>query len=247
MGTGTQRVVDYLQQEIPDLSMLRLDMDSTTKAGSHAEILRAFQAGKADALVGTQMVAKGFDFPRVTLSAVLHIDGIINLPDFQGSERAMQLILQTAGRAGRGELPGEVLVQTFFPENPVLKLAETGDYMAFFQNELALRQALSYPPIVQSARILVSGPKEEESRERLEEIASHCRLSLSAEEVNAITWLGPAKAPIERIRNRWRHHLVLLASSRALLARCLRMAKDLSAGWGEEPRLILDMDPRAYM
>ena len=247
MGTGTQRVVDYLQKEIPDLSLLRLDMDSTAKAGSHTAILKAFQEGEADVLVGTQMVAKGFDFPKVTLSAVLHIDGIMNLPDFQGSERAFQLIVQTAGRAGRDTLPGEVLVQTFNPDNPILQMAGLYDTMAFFHSELALRRLMAYPPLRKCARIIVTAPKEEAAETGLAEIASYCRLQLDPAEAEAITWLGPAKAPVEKINNRWRCHLILLADTWAPLARCLRLARAKSAAWGTWPRLILDMEPKSFM
>ncbi len=247
MGTGTQRVVDYLTKEIPELAVLRLDMDSTGRAGSHMEILKAFQEGKADVLVGTQMVAKGFDFPKVTLSAVLHIDGIINLPDYQSSERAFQLILQTAGRAGRGQRPGEVMVQTFYPENPVFKLVEDHDYMGFYRNEIALRQVLDYPPLKKIARILVTGLQEEKVRERLEEILARCRQSLPAGEAEAITWLGPAKAPLEKIKDRWRWHLILLAPNWAPLAHCLGCVKELAAAWPEEPRIILDMESKSLL
>ena len=247
MGTGTQRVMEYLSGEIPSLSLLRLDMDSTARAGSHNAILKAFQEGQADVLVGTQMVAKGFDFPKVTLSAVLHIDGILNLPDYQGSERAMQLILQTAGRAGRGDVPGEVMIQTFYPENPVLKVAATYDYMAFYRHELALRRLLDYPPWKKSARILATGYQDEEVKEKLEDLAAFCRQSLKPGEAGSILWLGPVKAPVERIRDRWRWHLILLADSWAPLAHCLDFARNRGAMWGDEPRLVLDMEPKSLM
>ena len=247
MGTGTQRVIDYLKKEIPSLSLLRLDMDSTAKAGSHNAILKAFQEGTADVLVGTQMVAKGFDFPKVTLSAVLHIDGIMNLPDFQGSERAFQLIVQTAGRAGRDRLPGEVMVQTFNPDNPVLRRAGAYDMASFFQNELELRRLMAYPPLRKCARIIVTGPKDETVAAGLEELVSYCRLHMEAKETEAVTWLGPAKAPVEKINNRWRWHLILLADSWAPLAHCLRLARAKSLSWGTWPRLILDMEPKSFM
>jgi len=247
MGTGTQRVMDYLSKEAPALSLLRLDIDSTARAGSHTEILKAFQEGKADVLVGTQMVAKGFDFPNVTLSAVLHIDGIINLPDYQGGERAIQLILQTAGRSGRGELPGEVMIQTFYPDNPILKLAESYDYLAFYQKELTLRKLLDYPPIKKCARILVTGFHEEEAKARLNEITEYCRERLSDEDEKTIIWMGPAKALLERINNRWRYHLLLLSDRLAPLARCLRLIKEKTEAWGDEPRIILDMEPKSLM
>jgi primosomal protein N' (replication factor Y) len=247
MGTGTQRVVDYLEKEAPELSLLRLDVDSTGKAGSHNEILKAFQEGTADVLVGTQMVAKGFDFPKVTLSAVLHIDGVINLPDYQGSERAIQLILQTAGRAGRGEIPGQVMVQTFYPDHPVLKIAGTYDYMGFYRNESMLRKALDYPPHKKCARILVTGFDDIETGEKLEEVAAYCRQGLTKEEAGLVAWLGPVKAPVEKIKNRWRRHLILLSDHWSLLARCLASARDKGAEWGDEPRLILDMEPKSFL
>lgn len=247
MGTGTQRVMDYLEREIPELALLRLDLDSTARAGSHTEILKAFQEGKADALVGTQMVAKGFDFPKVTLSAVLHIDGVINLPDYQSGERAVQLILQTAGRAGRGEIAGQVMIQTFYPENPLLKFAGAYDYMGFYRNEIALRQALDYPPLKKSARILVTGGDDEEVKEKLEEITAHCRENLTEEERKSVIWIGPAIAPVEKIKDRRRRHLILLSDRHSLLSRCLNLAKSKSASWGDEPRVILDMGPRSLL
>jgi primosomal protein N' (replication factor Y) len=193
------------------------------------------------------MVAKGFDFPDVTLSAVLHIDGVINLPDYQGSERAVQLILQTAGRAGRGDLPGEVIVQTFYPDNPVFKFTGAYDYAGFIGNELALRRALDYPPLKKSARILATGPDDKEVEDKLEDIADYCRASLPESEVKKIIWLGPAKAPVEKIKNRWRRHLILLADSWAPLAHCLNLAKSRSAAWRDEPRIILDMEPKSLL
>ncbi len=249
MGTGTQRVVDCLAKEIPDLRILRLDMDSTVKAGSHNEILMAFQRGAADVLVGTQMVAKGFDFPRVTLSAVIHIDGILNLPDFQSAERATQLITQTAGRSGRGDAPGEVMVQTFYPDNPILKIAGSYDYMAFYHNEIALRSALRYPPVMKCARILMSGPDEALVSDAINDLARGCQAALPDDAVNSITWLGPARAPVEKIKNRWRWHLILFAESWAPLAACLRVVRDYSAGAGlaKGLRVILDMEPKSFL
>ena len=247
MGSGTQRVTDCLTKEIPDLRILRLDMDATVKAGSHNEILKAFQEGKADVLVGTQMVAKGFDFPKVTLSAVIHIDGILNLPDFQSSERALQLVTQTAGRAGRGETPGEVMVQTFYPDNPVLRIAETYDYMAFYRNEIALRRALEYPPVKKCARVLVSGQNEDTVREMINELSARCRAALPEKVSDSITWLGPSPAPVNRIQNRWRWHLILFADTWAPLAQCLRLIRDNSAIRARGIRVVIDMEPKSFI
>lgn len=247
MGTGTQRVADYLAQALPELRILRLDLDSTSRAGSHTEILRAFQAGEADVLVGTQMVSKGFDFPKVTLAAVLHIDGILNLPDFQSGEKAFQLIVQTAGRAGRGDEEGQVYIQTFFPDNPLLKRAESYDYEGFYRQEILLREALGYPPFTKAARILVSSPDEEAARARLEEVLASSRGRLDPEDDGAITWVGPSKAPIERIKNRWRYHAILLSPRLGPLRRCLALARECYLAGGEEPRVILDMEPKSFL
>ncbi|MEA4892360.1 MAG: primosomal protein N' [Peptococcaceae bacterium] len=247
MGTGTQRVEDYLARTLPELRILRLDLDSTAKAGSHTEILKAFQSGAADLLLGTQMVSKGFDFPKVTLAAVLHIDGVLNLPDYQSGEKAFQLIVQTAGRAGRGQRPGQVYIQTFFPDNPLLMRAEHYDYEGFYRQEILIRQALGYPPFNKAARILVSSPDEAAAQARMEEILSYCRQRLDARELAAIHWLGPSKAPIERIKNRWRCHTILLAPRAEPLRRCLALARESYLAGGEEPRVILDMEPKSFL
>lgn len=246
MGTGTERVVDFIHQRLPEAKVLRMDMDSTRSAGSHTEILREFQSGRANILVGTQMVAKGFDFAKVTLAGILHIDGVLNLPDYQSSERAFQLMVQTAGRSGRGDWPGQVVVQTFFPQNPLFQAVEAYDYEGFYEHEAALRQALGYPPFTRLARILVSGYDEAEVVRRIEILERHCRQSLK-EEADRVTWLGPCKAPLERIKNRWRYHLILVCPSLAPLRRSLAAARMLATTLGEEPRVILDMEPRSIL
>ena len=247
MGTGTQRVADYLAAALPQLRILRLDLDSTRRPGSHTEILQAFQKGEADVLVGTQMVSKGFDFPKVTLAAVLHIDGILNLPDYQSGEKAFQLILQTAGRAGRGQRPGRVYIQTFYPDNPLLQQAEHYDYEGFYAREILLREALGYPPFAKAARILVSGLEEAAVQERLEELLAYCRSRLNAPDLAALQWVGPAKAPVERMKNRWRYHVILLAKTVGPLRRCLVLAREFYLEKGEEPRVVLDMEPKTLL
>jgi len=246
MGTGTERVVDFIAQRLPEAKILRMDMDSTRSIGSHTEILRDFQSGKANILVGTQMVAKGFDFAKVTLAGILHIDGVLNLPDYQSSERAFQLMVQTAGRSGRGDWPGQVMVQSFFPQNPLFRAVESYDYEGFYEHEMALRRALGYPPATRLARILVSAYDEEAAAQRIETILQHCRKALGPN-ADSVTWLGPCKAPLERIKNRWRYHLILVSGSLAPLRRSLEAARLLAATFGDEPRVILDMEPRSLL
>jgi primosomal protein N' (replication factor Y) len=246
MGTGTERVVDFIHQRLPEAKVLRMDLDSTRPTGSHTEILREFQSGRANILVGTQMVAKGFDFAKVTLAGILHIDGVLNLPDYQSSERAFQLMVQTAGRSGRGEWPGQVVVQTFFPQNPLFRAVEAYDYEGFYEHEATLRKALGYPPFTRLARIIVSGYDEAAVMQRIEALEQHCRQALG-EEADRVTWLGPCKAPLERIKNRWRYHLIMVCPSLAPLRRGLAAARMLAANLGEEPRTILDMEPRSIL
>lgn len=246
MGTGTERVVDFIHQRLPEAKVLRMDVDSTRPTGSHTEILREFQSGRANILVGTQMVAKGFDFAKVTLAGILHIDGVLNLPDYQSSERAFQLMVQTAGRSGRGDWPGQVIVQSFFPQNPLFRAVEAYDYEGFYEHESALRQALGYPPFTRLARIIVSGYDEAAVMQRIETLEQHCRQALG-EEADRVTWLGPCKAPLERIKNRWRYHLIMVCPSHAPLRRGLLAARMLAANLGEEPRTILDMEPRSIL
>jgi primosomal protein N' (replication factor Y) len=256
MGTGTERVVDDLKSQLPQARILRMDLDSTRQAGSHTEILKEFQDEKADILVGTQMVAKGFDFPKVTLAAVLHIDGVLNIPDYSSGEKAFQLMVQTAGRAGRGNEPGQVMIQTFFPENPVLKTVEAYDYEAFYNNEIGLREALGYPPFSKMARLLVSGPDIKIVQGLIDQLLAHCRRGLGRE-AEKIAWLGPVKAPVERIKNRWRYHVVLVSSDFALLRQCLVLARTFDikeavrsyniADADNTYRLIMDMDPKSLL
>lgn len=243
MGTGTERVVDDLTRALPKARVLRMDMDTTRTSGSHTEILKAFQNYEADILVGTQMVAKGFDFARVTLAAVLHIDGVLNIPDFRSGEKAFQLMIQTAGRAGRGDMPGQMLVQTFLQENPVLQEAATYNYGAFYEREIALREALGYPPFRQLARVLISGPEEEAIEPALKFLMEKAREALGTRQ-EEIQWLGPVAAPVQRIKNRYRGHMILLCTSFPLLKEALVAVRESEAFLKDGLRLMLDVSPK---
>lgn len=160
-GIGTELVEKALHAVLPDIRTLRIDGDTTKHKGSHQQLLRDFGSGKADVLVGTQMIAKGLHFPLVTLVGVLNADASLQIPDFRASETVFQLTTQVAGRAGRGAMAGEVVIQTLNPDNRTIQLASAHDYLTFFQEEMAARQLFSYPPFYQMAKVLFSGTNEQ--------------------------------------------------------------------------------------
>src|SRR5699024_2430811 len=159
-GTGTQKVEVELQELFPEARILRMDVDTTRKKGAHERILTAFGKQKADILLGTQMIAKGLDFPNITLVGVLNADTALNLPDFRSSERTFQLLTQVSGRAGRAEKAGEVVVQTFNPEHHAIVLAQQQDYETFFKKEMFMRHQSGYPPYFFTLKITCSHPEE---------------------------------------------------------------------------------------
>ncbi len=167
-GFGTEHVEKSLHAIFPEIRTLRMDRDTTTKKNSHEEMFKQFRAHKADVLIGTQMIAKGFHFPAVTLVGVLNLDGTLHIPDFRSPEQVFQLITQVAGRAGRAELPGEVILQTFLPDHPILKLASSQDYEAFYRLEIEERGRFSYPPFCHLIKLLFTDPIEELARRKAE-------------------------------------------------------------------------------
>lgn len=208
-GTGTQKVEDEVRNLFPQARVLRLDMDTTGKKGVLESTLAAFAGGEADILVGTQMVAKGLDFPNVTLVGVITADTVLNLPDFRAAERTFQLLTQVAGRAGRGNLAGEVVIQTYHPDRYPVVLASSHDYKQFWQQESEFRRRLEYPPYSHLARLLVVGPVE---RNVIREASDLARELNSSQGHNpAVQVLGPAPAALNRLKNRYRWHIVLKA------------------------------------
>ncbi|MFA5867751.1 MAG: primosomal protein N' [Actinomycetota bacterium] len=209
-GAGTERIDDELKELFPETPVTRMDSDTTVGKDSHRRRLLAFKEGAGGILLGTQMIAKGLDFPDVTLVGVVNADTALNLPDFRAGERTFQLMMQVGGRAGRGSRPGRVLVQTYNPENYAVKALVAGDYDAFYETEVTLRDALDYPPFSELINIGLSGAAETAVEETAERIAADLR---EAAEANAVTGireiLGPAPAPISRLKNRWRWHIVL--------------------------------------
>src|SRR6185436_13634464 len=177
-GLGTQRLEAEVRARFPEAAVLRMDTDAMQSPGSHDRALSAFRDGKVQILLGTQMIAKGLDFPNVTLVGVINADTALHLPDFRAAERTFQLVTQVAGRTGRGEKGGRVLVQTFTPEHPAIQAALQHDFAAFARHELPIREAHQYPPVAEMIRIVVRGKSQEQTRafaqnlgERLREAA----------------------------------------------------------------------------
>jgi primosomal protein N' (replication factor Y) len=201
-GAGTQRVQEQLAAELDGLRLLRFDQDTTGGRDGHRQLLERFAAGEADVLVGTQMLAKGIDLPRVTLAAVLAADGLLHRPDLRAAEQSLQLLLQLAGRAGRGELPGEVLVQTYCPDHPVIRHLVDGRYERFLEEELELRRHGSLVPFRRAALLRLAGPVASLTATAATALTERIRPQLVRSGWCAI---GPAPAPVARVagRSRW--------------------------------------------
>ncbi|OPX84216.1 MAG: Primosomal protein N' [Pelotomaculum sp. PtaB.Bin104] len=215
-GAGTQKVEAEAVQFFPGARILRMDSDSTARKGSHTQIINAFQKRQADILIGTQMIAKGLDFPGVTLVGVINADTALHMPDFRAAERTFQLLTQVAGRAGRGSLPGEVLIQTYNPEHYSIVAAAAHDCDRFFLSEMPVRRSLGYPPFSHLARLLFTH-EDEEVVKRSAALAKDTLKKILSSEAQGISILGPAPAALSKIKDRYRWQLVLKASRRNLL------------------------------
>ena len=244
-GLGTQRVEGELERKFPDLvegqTMLRVDSDSMHGARDLHEALRRFGAGEVRLLVGTQMIAKGLDFPRLELVGVINADTAINLPDFRASERTFQLVSQVAGRCGRGAEPGRVIVQTFQPQTPAIRLAADHDYEAFARLELADRRRCDLPPWARMARIVVRDPDHDRCHASAVDLARWLRARAGAVRVR-----GPAPCPIARIAGRHRRQIELLAETPGLLQELLSAARNqglIRSG----AAMAVDVDPIALL
>ena len=221
IGEGTEQVEEILRARFPALRIARLDRDTTARRSTYEQAVLSFAAGGLDMLVGTQMIAKGHDFPNVTLVGVVSVDAGLALPDFRAAERTFQLITQVAGRAGRGRLPGRVLIQTYHPQHYALRHACAQDYEGFFEEEINYRKNLSYPPFVALASLLVHG----EDLTRVQATAAEVRRALDQHNAERhVRVLGPAPAPLARLRGRHRVQILLKSRSRPRLRALVQMA-----------------------
>ncbi|ALB40334.1 MULTISPECIES: primosomal protein N' [Nostocales] len=209
-GSGTQRVAQELTKQFPNLKIIRFDSDTTTKKGSHRELLTRFANGEAHLLVGTQMLTKGLDLPQVTLVGVVAADGLLHLSDYRANERTFQTLTQVAGRAGRGDDPGRVIVQTYTPEHPIIEAVQKHDYQSFCDAELAQRQALNYPPYGRLILLRLSSLDPIQVQNTAQIIATFLN------DKEGFEILGPAPASILRVANRYRWQILLKFAPDAL-------------------------------
>jgi primosomal protein N' (replication factor Y) len=241
LGAGTQQVERLIAERFPDARIARMDLDTTASKWGHHRILEKVGNGEVDVLIGTQMIAKGIDFPNVTLVGVVDADTALHLPDFRAAERTFQLIAQVAGRAGRGPKGGSVLVQTRHPDHPALGFAAQHDAEGFLIAELEARRSPPYPPTTALVRIVASGEDADHVAARILALARWCETLVTRLDL-PVTLLGPAPCPIERITNRWRHHLLLKGDAAVLGGVVRALAPRLGALRGDV-RLALDRDP----
>ncbi len=239
-GLGTQRLEAEVRARFGDARILRMDSDTMQKPGSHEAAFARFRAGEIDILVGTQMIAKGLDFPNVTLVGVINADTALHFPDFRASERTFQLVTQVAGRTGRGERGGHVLVQTFSPDHPAIVAATRHDYRMFAAHELPVRAEYGYPPYSSLLRGIIRGPSELTTESFAEQICTAIQLRLPDECPDA-RLLGPAPAPIGKLRGKFRFHFLLFSQQRDRLCHAVREATaDLKPP--DDVQWVLDVD-----
>ncbi|WP_374719146.1 primosomal protein N' [Parageobacillus toebii] len=241
-GTGTQKVEEELTKLLPEARVIRMDVDTTSRKGAHERLLAEFGAGKADILLGTQMIAKGLDFPKVTLVGVLAADTMLHLPDFRASEKTFQLLTQVSGRAGRHELPGEVVIQTYTPEHYSITLAAKHDYDAFYQREMVLRKMYGYPPFYYLTLITVSHPEITKAVAVTEKIAAYLRAQLSNEAII----LGPVASPIARLHDRYRYQCMIKYKREPNMTRVLKAVIDRYQHDVSQGDLLITIDTNPY-
>jgi len=243
LGLGSERVEEELHRDFPAARIARLDRDTATGGRRFETILNGFRKGDYDILVGTQMIAKGHDIPNVTLVGVISADMGLGVPDFRAAERTFQLLTQVAGRAGRGSVPGIVLIQTIQPDHYAIRLAAAQDYAAFYEKELAFRRALHYPPFSAMANVLVRGEKKEVALGMSTSLAR-----LFTPPPDKLRVLGPAEAPVARLRNEYRYQFLIKAASRKALSELLQRVRRFAQEhkWGATA-LMIDVDPLTLM
>jgi len=243
-GVGTERVEIEARKEFSSASIIRMDSDTVTRKGSHARLLREFQDGRADILVGTQMIAKGLDFPKVTLVGVISADTSLHMPDFRAAERTFQLLTQVSGRAGRGGIPGQVFVQSFSPDHYAIQAAAGHDYRGFYDQEIEFRRELSYPPFARLINVVSSDPVDGYAESRIEEFAHRLRLHLD----DSVQILGPCPAPLSKLKGLYRRHLLVkyqAADGDAVREAVGEVFESMEPA--SRTGLILDVDPQSML
>ena len=239
-GLGTEKVEAALEKGFPSARVKRMDSDTLKRKEDYRRILGDFRTGKIDILVGTQMIAKGLHFPNVTLVGIIHADLSLHIPDFRAGERTFQLLTQVAGRAGRGDVEGEVYVQSFTPFHPAIQYARRHDYVGFYEQEIEFRQQLNYPPVGRVALLTLRG----RSEDRVKFVADHLRREMDtvAKDLGEVVVAGPAPAPLLRAENFYRYQIMLRTSRMPQLSRKLSALRE-TFQIPEDLRLVIDIDP----
>jgi primosomal protein N' (replication factor Y) len=239
IGTGSEKVEDDLHKEFPQARVARMDRDTVSGKRHFESILQGFREGNFDILVGTQMIAKGHDIPNVTLVGVISADIGLGMPDFRAAERTFQLLTQAAGRAGRGDLPGIVLIQTINPDHYAVRFAAQQNYPLFYEKEIQFRRLMRYPPFAALANVLVRSERQEEA------LAKSAELGLLLDPLpEGLKVLGPAEAPVPRLKAEFRYQLLIKAASRKRLNETLQMLRHhaVERKWNATA-LVIDVDP----
>ena len=246
VGEGTEKIEQKFAALFPGARVARLDRDVAGRRHEFFRVLSDFKEGKIDILVGTQLIAKGHDFPGVTLVGVVSADSGLGLPDFRSAERTFQLLTQVAGRAGRGDAPGRVLVQTFFPEHYAVRLAADQNYGGFFSKEMGFRRMMHYPPITALANVVAQHEKLEKAAEVAKTIGEF--FAGVEEQYPGIKILGPGPAPLARVERRYRIQFLVKSVSRARLHALLKQVVGHCEKSGIQPReVMIDVDPVSIM
>jgi primosomal protein N' (replication factor Y) len=241
LGVGTERLEAVVKQLFPDAITARMDADTMAERGAHERVLAAFRKRHIDVLIGTQMIAKGLDFPDVTLVGVVSADTGLFVPDYRAAERTFQLLHQVAGRAGRGEKAGTVVIQTFCPDNYAVQAAANNDYASFVQQELQFRKVTGYPPFARLLRVLAEARQEREAQDLLQAAVKPLR------DLPDVEVLGPAPAVIARVKEQWRWHMLVKAFTPAAFAAAMAAVGAVEDLATRSCRVTLDVDPSSLM
>jgi primosomal protein N' (replication factor Y) (superfamily II helicase) len=239
LGAGTQKIEDDIKTDFEGSVIFRLDQDSTRKKDAIFEVIKKMSSGDIDILLGTQMVAKGFDFSKVSVVGILLADIGLNMPDFRASERIFSLLIQASGRCGRGNERGKVILQTINDENYIYKYLKNHDYLGFYKNELSVREMLQYPPFSRMARLLIRGRNEEKVIKAVNNLKEYLYSEIKKNNYK-ISLLGPVAAPLAKISNNFRHHIILKSR---YIEQIRNTINSVSKHYGNGLYLEIDIDP----
>jgi primosomal protein N' (replication factor Y) len=232
-----------VKARFPEARVARMDSDTMRRPGSHQRVLSAFRGGDVDILLGTQMIAKGLDFPNVLLVGVINADSALHFPDFRASERTFQLVTQVAGRTGRGERGGRVIVQTFSPEHPAIQAASRHDYVQFAADEMVNRRKFNYPPLGSVGRIIIRGTVEDVAEAVAQSLLSRLESARNALG-HEVRILGPAPPPISKLRGKYRFHILLQSVDPTHLGDTIRRATEtFTIADKDDVQYVIDIDP----